>query len=334
MVLKILSSVVSNVFVALCWFLVAQNLVYAENTTYNECVLKTVEESGDELTVGEIKELCVAPESKIDGVVNSRLEKDRINTLEPFTIMSHRPNYLLIGAYNDKGYNAEPYREAFSDPNINVDDTEAQFQLSIKVPLGLNLFNKNVDVYGAYTVRSFWQVYNDEESAPFRETNHEPEIWLQSYPSWELFGFKNSVFLLGINHQSNGRNDPLSRSWNRVFANFILEKNNLVLSFKPWARISEDDGADDNPDITDFMGHFELRGVYKRSDHVFSLMSRNNLESGFDKGAFEAGWSFPLGSWPYLKGYVQYFRGYGESLIDYDEEVNRIGVGILLTDYL
>jgi phospholipase A1 len=67
---------------------------------------------------------------------------------------------------------------------------------------------------------------------------------------------------------------------------------------------------------------------------VFSAMSRNNLESGFSKGAVELGWSFPLGSYPYLKGYVQYFYGYGESLIDYNERVNRIGVGFALTDWL
>ena len=63
-------------------------------------------------------------------------------------------------------------------------------------------------------------------------------------------------------------------------------------------------------------------------------MSRNNLESGFDRGAVEAGWSFPLGNYPYLKGYIQYFYGYGESLIDYDRRVNRIGIGISLNDWL
>jgi phospholipase A1 len=63
-------------------------------------------------------------------------------------------------------------------------------------------------------------------------------------------------------------------------------------------------------------------------------MTRNQVESAFDEGAFELSWSFPLFGYPYLKGYVQYFNGYGESLIDYDNKVNRIGVGISLTDWL
>ena len=73
---------------------------------------------------------------------------------------------------------------------------------------------------------------------------------------------------------------------------------------------------------------------YEYKENVFSFMSRNNIESGFDKGAIELGWSFPLWKYPYLKGYIQYFNGYGESLIDYNQRVNRIGIGISLTDYL
>ena len=64
------------------------------------------------------------------------------------------------------------------------------------------------------------------------------------------------------------------------------------------------------------------------------MMLRNQLESGFKRGAVELGWSFPVFDYPYLKGYVQYFYGYGESLIDYDRKVNRIGVGISVTDWI
>ena len=76
-------------------------------------------------------------------------------------------------------------------------------------------------------------------------------------------------------------------------------------------------------------------GLVIRSEAiVFSIMSRNNLESGFQRGALQLSWSFPLFKWPYLKGYVQYFTGYGESLIDYDHYVNTIGFGLSLTDCL
>ena len=106
------------------------------------------------------------------------------------------------------------------------------------------------------------------------------------------------------------------------------------MSFKPWYRIPEEASDDDNPDITDYMGHGELSAAYKWDKHVFSAMSRNNIESGFSKGAVELAWSFPLGDWPYLKGYLHWYSGYGESLIDYNSHVNTIGIGISLTDWL
>jgi phospholipase A1 len=247
--------------------------------------------------------------------------------------MAHRPNYILLASYNPNPNN-EPWREVSGDPNLELDNVEAQFQLSIKVPLGVDLFNNKMDIFAAYTVRSFWQVYNGDYSAPFRETNYEPEAWLQFRPDWTFWGIKNVANLIGFAHQSNGRNEPISRSWNRLYANFVFEKGNLAFSFKPWYRFSEDEEDDNNPDITDYMGHFHILAAYKWRGHTFSLMSRNNLESGFSKGAVEGTWSFPLGNYKYLKGYVQGFTGYGQSLIDYNSNESSIGIGFAITDWL
>jgi phospholipase A1 len=306
------------------------------------CMTQLLLQSSDSTTVGDIRSRCnermleataVEQDESPPVVVVDRLKEDRENTLQPFTLMAHRPNYFLAGAYNSKGYDPSLFREQYRDPSIEFDKTEAQFQISLKVPLGINVFNR-FDIYAAYTNRSFWQFYNNDISRPFRETNHEPEVWAQFTPSWEIFGFNNIANSIGVVHQSNGQGGVLSRSWNRVFANFVFARGNFAFDFKPWIRISEDASNDDNPDIIDYLGHFEIRAGYKWQDNVFSLMSRNNLESGFDRGAVELGWSFPLWKYPYLKGYIQYFRGYGESLIDYDRHVNRIGIGISLNDWL
>jgi len=305
------------------------------------CMAAMMEQASDSTTMGELRAKCAEQienetptvQDQKPAVVDQRLKQDKQNVLQPFTIMAHKPNYILMGAYNSDGYNSELFQEQFDDPTLEFDDTEVQFQISIKVPLAVNLFD-TFDVYAAYTNRSFWQLYNSDLSAPFRETNHEPEAWVQFTPGWEILGFRNSANSFGFVHQSNGRGGVLSRSWNRVYASFIFERGNFALGFKPWIRISEDAVDDDNPDITDYLGHYELRAGYKWGEHVFSAMSRNNLESGFDKGAVELGWSFPLWKYPYLKGYIQYFRGYGESLIDYDQRANRIGIGLSLTDWL
>jgi phospholipase A1 len=313
-----------------------------------ECVIELAETADGSTTLAEVWKRCTivesagseqlaegpAPAEEALNPVENRLKSDREAIDRPFTIMAHKPNYFLLGAYNTKGWNPDPYREQSGKTDYENDDVESQFQISLKVPLAIGLLDDRVDLYGAYTNRSFWQVYNDDHSRPFRETNHEPEIWAQFRNDWTIGGFTNSMNAVGLVHQSNGRAGLLSRSWNRLYANLVFEKGHWAFAVKPWVWLRGDREDSDNPDITDYLGHGELRLVYARNRHVFSLMSRNQLESGFDNGALELSWSFPMFDYPYLRGYVQYFNGYGESLIDYNSKVNRIGIGISLTDWL
>lgn len=334
-----------------CFFFTYINPVIAgQGPVIDEkCLLEQLKLASAEKTVGEIRVLCTreinteqastADEEDDDvvtdkGLVEQRIIADRKAIVSPFSMLSHKPNYFLFGTYNARGWDATAYRAQTKDMNYSNQDVEGQFQISLKVPLALDLFDDRFDIYGAYTNRSFWQMYNRENSEPFRETNHEPEVWLQFENHWQILGFTNVVNTLGLVHQSNGKNGLLSRSWNRMYAQFIFEKENFVFSLKPWIWITKSWSGEDNPDITDYLGHGEFRTAWRRNGHVFSVMLRNQIESRFKKGAVEASWSFPVFDYPYLKGYVQYFYGYGESLIDYNNRVNRIGIGISVTDWL
>ncbi|MHB1085511.1 MAG: phospholipase A [Thiobacillus sp.] len=138
---------------------------------------------------------------------------------------------------------------------------------------------------------------------------------------------------LGQVHQSNGRPEGLSRSWNRIHAQFGFERGNFALLVRPWYRIPENAANDDNPDIEDFMGHGDLLATYQDSGSTYSLLLRNNLEdSSSNHGVVQVNWSFPLHG--RLRGYVQYFNGYGESLIDYNHSQQTLGIGVSLTDWM
>ena len=334
--------VISSLIVSLLFLFVSASAALASDDLAT-CLQEVYATAPGDMTMDEIRLKCSAKieeapaalsEPPEESAVATRIRIEEENVLRPFTIMSHKQNYFLLAAYNSQGYNPDEFREIIGEDDLDLQDVEAQFQISIKAPLGVDLFDSGVNLFAGYTVRSFWQLYDRDNSRGFRETNHEPEVWA-TYPlDWEILGFKVIGGDFGFVHQSNGQTRNLSRSWDRLYASLYFKRNNFVFSVRPWYRIPEDSDDDDNPDITDYLGHGELRMAYKYKEHVFSLLSRNNLESGFSRGALELGWSFPLWNFPYLKGYVQYFTGYGESLIDYNDYVNRIGVGILLTDLL
>lgn len=79
------------------------------------------------------------------------------------------------------------------------------------------------------TLKSFWQVYTGDASRPFRETNYRPELFYFTPTSWQPLG--GSTWLgFGIEHESNGQRQELSRSWNRVYTNLTFAKDNFVAS--------------------------------------------------------------------------------------------------------
>ena len=141
---------------------------------------------------------------------------------------------------------------------------------------------------------------------------------------WEVLGLTNRLNGFGIVHQSNGRSEPLSRSWNRIYANFVFERGGLGISLKPWYRIKEDEDKDNNPDITDYLGYGEVKVAYKTGKQTLAAMGR--------KKAFELTWSRL--TWGNIRLYAQYFHGYGQSLVEYDKSTDVFGIGFAFSDWL
>jgi phospholipase A1 len=248
---------------------------------------------------------------------------------KPAYVRLHRPNYILAARYSTD-VNRAPYESLFEafDEEGDFGNVEAKFQLSVKGRLAVT-GDRRWGLWFAYTQQSQWQVYESDISRPFRETNYEPELFGTFHPDMDLGGWRLNLVSFGYNHQSNGRADPISRSWDRLFVEAGVERGNLVVLARAWARIRIGEEEDDNPGITDYYGNAEINALYKWRGNTFTLMGRGNPSSG--KGAAQFTWSTRPLLGP-LRGYVQLFTGYGESLIDYDWRQSTIGVGITVNE--
>ena len=267
---------------------------------------------------------------KANGMVEQRVQREERTANDPFVLTPHRPNYFLPVYYAQKSGNRDLYNSA--NPNDTLQDTEFKFQVSMKFPVAKGVLGDDSKLWFAYTQESYWQAYNSKISAPFRDTSYEPEAFITKETDFTFLGTKLTHINFGVNHQSNGRGEPLSRSWNRVFADFVFEHDNTVVSFKPWYRIPESKADDDNPDIEKYLGHGELTLVHVVNDVTYDLQLGNNLDFSTNRGAVRLGVSFPM--WGKVRGYAQYFEGYGQSLLDYDNYTRSFGIGFMLTNWL
>ncbi|ENV16523.1 MULTISPECIES: phospholipase A [Acinetobacter] len=274
---------------------------------------------------------------KIDpntSLLDRRWELSQDSKLGTWNIRANQPVYLLPAFWTSKKneFPQSPNPQNTVDEDQNLKSMEAKFQISLKTKAAENIFGNNGDVWVGYTQSSRWQVYNSEESRPFRETNYEPEASLIFRTNYNLLGLNGRLLGLTLNHQSNGRSDPLSRSWNRVILNLGFEKDNFALMVRPWYRIEEDFKDDNNPDIKNYIGRGDLTAFYRWNDNDFSLMLRHSLKGGDDShGAMQFDWAFPIKG--KLRGHFQLFDGYGESLIDYNHRATYVGLGVSLMNW-
>jgi phospholipase A1 len=255
---------------------------------------------------------------------------------DPLSI--YKQNYVLVYSKttptNDQPTSPNPQNQVLTAAPL--DDRSLKFQFSIKHDLAD--FGRYGSLWLGYTQLSFWQLYDATRSRPFRENNYEPEFIYSIRPNDLIAptGIFPSIINFGLVHQSNGQSNPMSRSWNRVYVQTGTEHNygsehRLVVLLRLWHRVDEDALTDDNPDITHYMGHGDIELRYSQSRlWEASLIARER--------SVQLDFSAPWTAWRLLtlaspgehntNLHLQYFKGYGESLIDYNQEHETWGIGL------
>ncbi|HEX4954707.1 MAG TPA: phospholipase A [Thermoanaerobaculia bacterium] len=295
---------------------------------------------GREAAAGEVEPPTAPPAADprevgaAKSLLDSRWELFPESKLGTFGLRGYRPVYVLpwVGSRRTNQFPSSPAPDHSVESSEDLDSSEVAFQISFKTKVWQGVFGDTGDLWLAYTQSSRWQLYNSARSRPFRETNYEPELLLAFTTHYRLLGWEGRLFTVGLNHESNGRDQPRSRSWNRVTASIGLEREGWTLTLRPWWRIPESAEDDDNPDIADYLGRADVLLVRHVRNHEITALARHSLRGGDrSRGALQLDWAFPIRG--NLRGHVQLFHGYGESLIDYNFRTTRLGLGISLIEW-
>ncbi|MBX6319574.1 phospholipase A [Pigmentiphaga sp.] len=216
-------------------------------------------------------------------------------------------------------------------PHLN-----ARFQISLK----FRLFQPDDEresgflnnLYLGYTQTSLWDI--GENSAPFRDSSYRPSVFWLSERVWESPDRRKSLgFDGGFEHESNGRGDDDSRAINSLYARPTLRyrfEDGSTLSFGP--KIKYYVTRKGNPDIADYRGHVDYQLRWARDD---GLMVSALARKGHEKGSLQVDMAYPLRKLGLgkLNGFlhVQYFNGYGETLLDYNVRAkSQVRIGLMV----
>jgi len=233
--------------------------------------------------------------------------------------------------------NISAYEPIYFDAG-NRGGANARFQISFKYrlftpddPQDPGFFDR---IYLGYTQTALWDLAGD--SRPFVDTTYNPSLFWHSDRLWESSGQRWFMGLTsGVGHSSNGKDGDDSRSVNEVFlepaVNYRFDHGS-TLSFAPRFRKYFAPGSD-NRDYADYAGHVDWKLRWAQDDGlVLSALYRQG-DSGRRATQLEAAW--PLSrTFLRMNGYlhVQYFNGYGETLLGYNQRNDsqvRIGLSLV-----
>ncbi len=230
----------------------------------------------------------------------------------------HEPMYFLVGGRNP---------------------TSARFQFSFRYRLfgdhGVlaDQYRQASGLYAAFTQTSLWDLQSD--SKPFRDTSFRPSLFYR----WRLSDPPSGGYVgvdAGYEHESNGRDNEDSRSIDTLFLRgearyyFADDRTYLGVAPKLWTYLNKTD----NPDIASYRGYAELGLRLGRDDGLILAAQLRRGTAG--KSATQLDLSYPLrrsifsgvGAFVHL----QYFNGYGQTLMDYDHSTGsqlRLGISLV-----
>lgn len=274
-----------------------------------------------------------AQESTIEHVDSADLQNNYLREMATVSTLQHKPIEVsdqLVRKVLDRQAAFAVYKDNYMvtgiplDKSINRKSADAFFQFSIRHRVTRSILPFNSFLYITYSQKSFWDIY--DESSPFRDTNYNPGIAIGRYVIKDN-KLKGAV-ALSIEHESNGKADADSRSWNYInlSAKYFY---NMRTSFKAQVYLPYIDG-ENNKSLLKYKGYgiLSINAIDKRNLWWFSLdlMPRNKVINPNVHASIS--YKVSKNSNQYLT--LDFYSGYAEGLLNYKKYSNQIRVGFTI----
>lgn len=206
----------------------------------------------------------------------------------------------------------------------NAHNSDVKFQISLGIRLTDAVLPWHSFIFLMYTQKTFWNVF--EDSLPMGDINFNPGIgWSKPFFSQGRYVGKMTLM---VEHESNGRDGDESRSWNRVsLSGSVMIDEWLMVHAKVWIPIID---SVNNKDITKYCGIYQSGVVLTTPNKKFSVsltwVKRRGFNLNFNTIS-EFTWRVHQKS--NLNLFAQYYNGYGENLLHYNEFRSMLRVGLV-----
>lgn len=247
--------------------------------------------------------LATAPATQASNVFPETVGRiDLIPEDEP-ALSAHEPAYFLVGTRN--GLNAL-YQLSFKYRIFDAESTPAQWWPALG------------QLHFGYTQTAVWDL--EVNSKPFHDTSYRPSLfWQKRLDSSEHMP---RYLRAGFEHESNGREGLNSRSINLAYvqpawrADFN-DGNSLIFAPRFYSYLDKVE----NPDIPLYRGYADWLLRYG-DESAWVVTSKVRVGStGHSSTQFDLSVPFRKPLFARTGGFIhfQYFNGYGETLLDYNQ---------------
>jgi len=213
------------------------------------------------------------------------------------------------------------YKDMYWIFGLSKDQT--RLQISFKYSLAEKY---NTGIFLGYSQYAVWPLYNP--SSPFDDINFSPEVFIKS--KYFLTNYIDYIQVSPFQHMSNGKDKHDSRSINRCYSEiqktFYHGIFNPGINLKLFVYYNQE-----NVEYVKYTKCYELK-LYMKYGKSKEMNDKGEIYatlSGLKKGFQEVGMISERIPTTNIRMYIQFYHGYLESQLYYDENVNRIRLGIL-----